>query len=510
MRHWEQSYPNRRCPSAARRNSEYGGSLGPIETEKGADGLVDNVDGVLWRKIVRSGEDVWSALRDSLRGNTSEAVWSAGLNTLRLVDYREDQLVIGAPNKIQLQRMQQRYLPLIIEQAQQIVGSSVHVSLTLSDESVTTSGRVRDIEPNQAQPELTAATPFAASIDRPARLDPRMTFDSFVPGSSNRLAFAAAQSVAETPGRAYNPLMIYGNSGLGKTHLLHAIGNYVHENYPGRKVLYVSTETFLNDFIRAIQTRTQLALHERYREVDVLLIDDIQFMETRGETFHEEIFHTYNALHGEGKQIVLTSDRSPRDLAGLQERFRSRLLQGLVTEIDQPDLETRIAILHSKSEREGVDLPRDVAEWIAQRVRDNIRELEGSITMLRAFANLRQEPITLELAKSHLTNLGHEQVALKPETILGVVSDFYGLSVEDVRGAKRLRPLVHARHVAMYLIRDLLDNYSYPMIARIFDGRNHTTVISGVEKIKDQLTVNSDMLSQINQLKKRLQGEARD
>ncbi|MGD1013263.1 MAG: chromosomal replication initiator protein DnaA [Acidimicrobiales bacterium] len=467
-------------------------------------GLVDNVGSGLWRKIVQSGEEIWTALRDSLRGNASDAVWAAGLNTLRLVDYHDNQLVIGAPNQIQLLRIQQRFLPFITEQAQQLVGSDVTVSLTVS-ESANEVGSPVD-EPNVSIPVAT----FAPSVDRPARLDPRMTFDSFVPGSSNRLAFAAAQSVAETPGRAYNPLMIYGNSGLGKTHLLHAIGNYVQENYPGRKVLYVSTETFLNDFIRAIQTRTQLALHDRYRENDVLLIDDIQFMETRGETFHEEIFHTYNALHGEGKQIVLTSDRSPRDLAGLQERFRSRLLQGLVTEIDQPDLETRIAILRSKAEREGIELPGDVAEWIAQRVRDNIRELEGSITMLRAFANLRQEPISLELAKNHLTNLGQEQIILKPETILAVVSDFYGLSVEDVRGSKRLRPLVHARHVAMYLIRDLLDNYSYPMIARIFDGRNHTTVISGVEKIKDQLAVNSELLAQINQLKRRLQGDGRE
>jgi chromosomal replication initiator protein len=454
---------------------------------------------------MQSSEEIWLALRDSLRGNASESVWSAGLSTLRLVDYHDNQLVIGAPNQIQLQRVQQRYLPFITEQAQQLIGSEVQVSLTLSDESVTTPSVVID-EPVTAPDAIS----FVPSVDRPARLDPRMTFDSFVPGSSNRLAFAAAQSVAETPGRAYNPLMIYGNSGLGKTHLLHAIGNYVQENYPGRKVLYVSTETFLNDFIRAIQTRTQLALHERYRENDVLLIDDIQFMETRGETFHEEIFHTYNALHGDGKQIVLTSDRSPRDLAGLQDRFRSRLLQGLVTEIDQPDLETRIAILRSKAEREGIALPSDVAEWIAHRVRDNIRELEGSITMLRAFANLRQEPISLELAKAHLTNLGQEQVILKPETILAVVSEFYGLSVEDVRGAKRLRPLVHARHVAMYLIRDLLTNYSYPMIARIFDGRNHTTVISGVEKIREQIALNAETLSQINQLKRRLQGENRE
>jgi chromosomal replication initiator protein len=455
---------------------------------------------------VQPGEEIWSALRDSLRGNASEAVWAAGLNTLRLVDYHDDQIVIGAPNQIQLLRVQQRYLPFITEQAQLLVGPDVQVSLTLSDTT-------QDVEPAEeivVESEVAPSVKFLASADRPARLDPRMTFDSFVPGSSNRLAFAAAQSVAETPGRAYNPLMIYGNSGLGKTHLLHAIGNYVQENYPGRKVLYVSTETFLNDFIRAIQTRTQLALHERYRENDVLLIDDIQFMETRGETFHEEIFHTYNALHGEGKQIVLTSDRSPRDLAGLQERFRSRLLQGLVTEIDQPDLETRSAILRSKAEREGIALPNDVAEWIAHRVRDNIRELEGSITMLRAFANLRQEPISLELAKTHLTNLGQEQVVLKPETILSVVADFYGLSVEDVRGSKRLRPLVHARHIAMYLIRDLLNNYSYPMIARIFDGRNHTTVISGVEKIKEQITLNPEVLAQVNQLKRRLQGENRE
>jgi chromosomal replication initiator protein len=455
---------------------------------------------------MQSGEEIWSVLRESLRGNASDAVWSAGLNTLRLVDYHDDTLVIGAPNQIQLLRVQQRYLPFITEQAQLLVGPNVQIALTITEQT-----NDQNPAPTVENEPLASPEPqFVASVDRPARLDPRMTFDSFVPGSSNRLAFAAAQSVAETPGRAYNPLMIYGNSGLGKTHLLHAIGNYVQENYPGRKVLYVSTETFLNDFIRAIQTRTQLALHERYRENDVLLIDDIQFMETRGETFHEEIFHTYNALHGEGKQIVLTSDRSPRDLAGLQERFRSRLLQGLVTEIDQPDLETRIAILRSKAEREGIDLPNDVAEWIANRVRDNIRELEGSITMLRAFANLRQEPISIELAKTHLTNLGHEQVVLKPETILLVVADFYGLSVEDIRGSKRLRPLVHARHVAMYLIRDLLNNYSYPMIARIFDGRNHTTVISGVEKVKEQITHNPDMLAQVNQLKRRLQGDNRD
>ena len=465
---------------------------------------VDNLRTGLWRKTVHNSEQIWTNLQSALKNNASDAAWQAGLNTLHLVDISENKIVLGAPNKVQLSRISQRYLPLLTEQVHAVIGPHAEVTLQVSSVPVT--------EPIVAAeaPELTPRpAPFLTGVDRAGRLDPRMSFDNFVPGNSNRLAFAAAQTVAETPGRAYNPLLIYGNSGLGKTHLLHAIGNYVVENYPQKRILYVSTETFLNDFIRAIQTRTQMALHDRYRECDVLLIDDIQFMETRGDTFHEEIFHTYNSLHGEGKQIVLTSDRSPRDLAGIQERFRSRLLQGLLTEIDQPDLETRIAILRTKAEGDGVYLPNDVVEYIANRVRDNIRELEGSITMLRAFANLRQEPITLELAKKHLTNLGQEQIILKPDAILETVATFYGLTVAEIRGPKRLRPLVNARHIAMYLMRDLLNDYSYPMIAKIFDDRNHTTVISGVEKIKLLLTTNEEVFNQINQLRRQLQGEQR-
>jgi chromosomal replication initiator protein len=451
-------------------------------------------------------EELWQKLQEAMKNKASEAMWSAGLSSLRLVDYSNGVLTISVPNQIQLLRVQQKYLPFITEEAQHLSGVPTTISLVVSPESVEV-----NLSAHTDPPEIELTTepisPTIAVSDRPLRLNKHMTFDSFVEGPSNRLARAAAIAAAETPGRAYNPLMMYGNSGLGKTHLLHAIGNYIQENYPNRKVLYVSTETFLNDFIRAIQTRTQLALHERYREIDVLLIDDIQFMEQRGETFHEEIFHTYNTLHSEGKQIVLTSDRSPKDLGGLQDRFRSRLLQGLVTEIGQPDLETRIAILMAKSEREGIDLPTEVAEWIAHRVRDNIRELEGSITMLRAFAALRQEPVSLELAKAHLTNLGQEYVVLKPETIVQAVATFYGLSAQDVYGPKRLRPLVHARHVAMFLVRDLLDNYSYPMIARIFDNRNHTTVISAVEKVTQQLSTDAELFAQINELKRQLQGE---
>ncbi len=457
---------------------------------------------------MQSAEQAWADLRNALRSNASEAAWLAGLNTLSPVDISETRVVLGTPNQVQLSRIRQRFMPLLETQVHAVVSptASVLVEVAPHVSEFAADGVDHGVEEPEPTPKPAA---FITGVERAGRLDPRMSFDNFVPGNSNRLAFAAAQTVAETPGRAYNPLLIYGNSGLGKTHLLHAIGNYIAINYPKKKVLYVSTETFLNDFIRAIQTRTQMALHDRYRECDVLLIDDIQFMETRGDTFHEEIFHTYNALHGEGKQIVLTSDRSPRDLEGIQERFRSRLLQGLLTEIDQPDLETRIAILRVKAEADGVYLPNDVVEFIANRVRDNIRELEGSITMLRAFANLRQEPISLDLAKRHLTNLGQEQVILRPDTIMETVANFYGLTVAEVRGPKRLRPLVNARHVAMFLMRELLSDYSYPMIAKIFDDRNHTTVISGVEKIKSQLPENKDLFNQVNQLRRQLQNDQR-
>jgi len=449
--------------------------------------------------------DLWIDLQQAIRNGVSEASWQAGLHALTLVSISSDIATFGLPNQVQLNRIQQRYTTLIEQKSRDLLGPDLRTAFVVVTSSTPS---VASVATTAAPAVIASPRPATVTADREPRLDPRMTFDTFVPGNSNRLAFAAAQTVAETPGRAYNPLMVHGNSGLGKTHLLHAIGNYIRENYPEKRVLYVSTETFLNDFIRAIQARTQMALQARYRECDVLLIDDIQFMETRGDSFHEEIFHTYNTLHGQGKQIVLTSDRAPKNLTGLQDRFRSRLLQGLITEVDQPDLETRIAILRSKAEADGVVLPTDVIEFIASRVRDNIRELEGSITMLRAHANLRQEPISLALAQKYLVHLGHEKVALKPDTILAAVAAYYGISAEDIQGPKRLRPIVHARHVAMYLMRNLLNDFSYPMIARIFDNRNHTTVISAVEKVQKQLTSNDDMLTQITALRQQLRGDS--
>ena len=318
--------------------------------------------------------------------------------------------------------------------------------------------------------------------------------------SSNRLAHAAAQAVAETPGRSYNPLFIYGDSGLGKTHLLHAIGNYVTENYPRRKVLYVTTETFMNDFVDSLRTSTTLTFKRRYRDCDVLLIDDVQFME-RKEGLQEEFFHTYNDLKGASKQIVLTSDRPPKSIETLEDRLRSRFLSGLITEIDPPDLETRLAILRSKSLSEHQEVPDDVLEFIASHVKDNIRELEGALTRICAFANLNKEPISLAQAEKVLSDLvlAGEPRRITPQMILDATSASYGFSVEAICGPSRTRPLVTARQVAMYLTRELTD-YSYPAIGRVFGKRDHTTVIHAVDKIAGQMQERRQIYEQVTEL----------
>ncbi len=331
-------------------------------------------------------------------------------------------------------------------------------------------------------------------------LDPRFTFDTFVAASSNRLAHAAAQAVAETPGRSYNPLFVYGDSGLGKTHLLHAIGNYVQENFPQRKVLYVTTETFMNDFVDSLRMATTIAFKRRYRECDVLLIDDVQFMENK-EGLQEEFFHTYNDLKGASKQIVLTSDRPPKSIETLEDRLRSRFLSGLITEIDPPNLETRLAILRSKAEADDEDIPHDVLEFIATHVTNNIRELEGALIRVTAFAALSHEPISLELAERVLSDIvsAEEPRRITPQMILDATAASYGFTVDAICGPSRTRPLVTARQVAMYLVRNLTD-YSYPAIARVFGGRDHTTVIHAVDKITTQMKERRQIYEQVTEL----------
>jgi chromosomal replication initiator protein len=451
-------------------------------------------------------DELWAQCAESLREQVSDNVWSLTLRSLRPVHFSGDKLVLEAPNPLQRNRVNDRYLQLVTDTMTTVVGHLVAVELVVpapGDEDVDEVD-----EPSAEVRGTVAARSSTGTVENPvARLDPRFTFDAFVSASSNRLPLAAAQTVAETPGKAYNPLFIYGASGLGKTHLLHAIGNYVQDNYSRMRVLYVTTEHFLNDFIDAIRSKTTLTFKRQYRECDVLLIDDIQFIQGR-EGLQEELFHTYNHLLNAGKQIVLTSDRTPKAIETLEERLRSRLLSGLVTEIDRPDLETRLAILRTKAEYDRIALPDDVAEFIATHVRDNIRELEGAIIRINAFANLNREPITLDLAKRVLSDLGDETPIITPDAILAAVAEFYRFSPNEIRGPRRVRPLVTARHVAMFLMRDLLADYSYPMIARIFDDRNHTTVISAVEKIRGQMAERQVLYDQVTRLRRQLKGES--
>jgi chromosomal replication initiator protein len=348
-------------------------------------------------------------------------------------------------------------------------------------------------------------SPAGAGADNPGnRLNPKYTFETFVIGSSNRFAHAASVAVAESPAKAYNPLFIYGHSGLGKTHLLHAIGHYATTLGNARTVRYVSTEEFTNDFINSLRDDKTSAFQRRYRDVDILLIDDIQFLENRERT-QEEFFHTFNTLHNANKQIVITSDRSPRQLATLEDRLRTRFEWGLLADIQPPDLETRIAILQKKAAQERLFAPPDVLEFIASRVSSSIRELEGALIRVTAFANLTRSHVELSLAEEVLRDFipdgsGPEITA---DQIMVSSAEYFGVSMEDLKGHSRSRVLVNARQVAMYLCRELTD-LSLPRIGQAFGGRDHTTVMHADRKIRQHMAERRSLYNQIAELTNRI------
>jgi len=345
-----------------------------------------------------------------------------------------------------------------------------------------------------------------------ARLNSKYTFETFVIGSSNRFAHAAAVAVAEAPAKAYNPLFIYGDSGLGKTHLLHAIGHYAQTLYNGIKVRYVSSEEFTNDFINMIRDGKQDGFRRRYRDVDVLLVDDIQFLENKEGT-QEEFFHTFNTLHNASKQIVISSDRAPKRLVTLEDRLRSRFEWGLQTDVQPPELETRIAILRKKAIQEGLNAPADVLEYIASRISTNIRELEGALIRVTAFASLNRQGVDMTLAEIVLKDLipetqGGGGPQITAATIMGQTAAYFGLSIEDLCGTSRSRVLVTARHIAMYLCRELTD-MSLPKIGQQFGGRDHTTVINADRKIRGLMAERRSIYTQVTELTNRIKQQAR-
>jgi len=458
---------------------------------------------------VGEAQHLWDSCQAVLRAQVTDAVWQSTFEEARPLEFHDDELLLAVPSAVVKDRLEGRYRPLVEDALSDIAGSRLGVAVEVRRDRPASTVITDPYDELYGPQEAVDLEPVALSPPRgrssgPREFSPNLTFDAFVIGPSNRFAHAAALAVAETPGQSYNPLFIYGDAGLGKTHLLHAIGHYVQENYPDYRVAYISTETFLNEFVDSIRTRTSPDFKRRYREADVMLVDDVQFLERRKET-QEEFFHTFNALHEGRRQLVLSSDRPPDAISTLENRLRSRFKMGLITDIQPPDLETRLAILHKKAEGEPRPIPDDVLEFIASNISDNIRELEGALNRVSALTHLVQEPLTLDVAQNHLRDiLGERQPTLiTPDVIVQATSEMFGLSEEDIRGHSRRRPLVTARQISMYVFREVTD-LSYPAIAREFDGRDHTTIIHAEKKIAKLMKERQQIYNQVTDLLQRV------
>jgi chromosomal replication initiator protein len=453
-------------------------------------------------------DQVWTQVAQHLRDQLTDAVWYSTFQDVIPIEANGDHLEIRVPSNHVKDRILTRYLPLVSEALDSIVAPGCALDIVVDARAGSADGLDHDDRPPQpsrgpVDGRLSTGDDGWVHIGG-AGLNPRYTFETFVKGSSNQFALAAALQVAEMPARSYNPLFIYGPAGLGKTHLLHAIGHYLHLNYQHHEVRYVSTETFLNEFVDAIRTNTNAAFKRRYRDIDVLLIDDIQFLENR-EGLQEEFFHTFNSLHGANKQIVISSDRIPDAIPTLEERLRGRFKWGLITDIQPPDLETRLAILRNKAERDRVWVPDETLEFIASKISTNIRELEGALIRVTAFASLNRVPITTEMAQHLLADLLREASPRRrtDSELLDEIASILGFEVAALKGKSRQRPLVTGRQIAMYVFREQTD-LSYQGIARIFGGRDHTTVIHAVEKIQRLMSERKQIYDQVTDLLQRL------
>jgi chromosomal replication initiator protein len=414
-------------------------------------------------------DSLWTEVSDRLKGALNDTTFGTWFGDVSARELTERAFVLSVPNDFTRDWIEGHFLDLIGAAVRDAIGEQKEVSLFVE----------REVEPSGPSEDAPAQT-----SRRAFEMSQKYTFDSFVIGSSNRFAHAAALAVAEAPAQAYNPLFIYGGTGLGKTHLLQAIGQYVGAHSRSLSVRYITSETFMNDFINSLRDKRIEGFKQRYRTYDLLLIDDIQFLEHK-ERIQEEFFHTFNSLYEAGRQIVISSDRPPREISTLEERLRSRFEWGLITDIQPPDLETRIAILRKKVKTDGIHIPDpQVLTFIAGRVSTNIRELEGALTRVVAFSSLTARPMTVELAQDVLKDVFPQGQApeVSIERIQTAVSDRFGLSMEELCGDRRSQNIVYPRQVAMYLSRELTDA-SLPKIGREFGGRDHTTVIHATSKI---------------------------
>ncbi|ARU60902.1 chromosomal replication initiation protein DnaA [Tumebacillus avium] len=450
----------------------------------------------------RQALDLWQKTTATLETKLSKPSFETWFKSTQPVSYENNTLIVSVPNEFSRDWLESRYSAIIKETLTAITRQEVTVKFVIPqvfDESL------YENSPKPAPPN-TPAGPQDEELSEfvPSALNPKYLFDTFVIGAGNRFAHAASLAVAEAPAKAYNPLFIYGGVGLGKTHLMHAIGHYVLDSNPQAKVVYISSEKFTNEFINAIQYNKTVDFRNKYRNVDVLLIDDIQFLAGKEQT-QEEFFHTFNTLHEESKQIIISSDRPPKEIPTLEDRLRSRFEWGLITDIQPPDYETRIAILRKKAKAEALDIPNEVISHIANKIDTNIRELEGALIRVVAYSSLINRDLSAELAMEALKDIipSNKPKQITIAEIQKVTGEHFDMRLEDFKAKKRTKAIAYPRQIAMYLARELTD-FSLPKIGDEFGGRDHTTVIHAHEKIAKELKTDFTLRQTIETLKEKL------
>jgi chromosomal replication initiator protein len=448
-------------------------------------------------------EQAWQSVLGQLQTEMPKASYDTWVRDTQVLSYDDGLLTIGVDNAYARDWLESRLASTVNRLLVGVMNRSVEVKFIVSS-GADSPELIEGQHPGEVTQEPDLPAPSLVIAERHPVLNPRYTFDNFVVGSNNRLAHAASMAVAENPAHSYNPLFLYGGVGLGKTHLLHAIGNACHES--GLNVLYVSSEEFTNDMINSIRMHTTQAFRDKYRSADVLLVDDIQFIAGK-ESTQEEFFHTFNTLHGQDKQIIVSSDRPPKAMVTLEERLRSRFEWGLAADIQPPDLETRLAILRSKSERTGRTVPDEILETIARRVQSNIRELEGALNRIVAFADLSGSPLTPQLAEVALADLLPQRRDLTPAQVVALVAEKFKVSVDQLIGRDRSREIALPRQVAMYLLRREV-NVSLPQIGEALGGRDHTTVMYAIDQIANKIETDSGLRRDVIDIKQQMYGQA--